>query len=69
MDSSRTPLDAPNYIYGFFIPNVTPRDDQGARFDSMFLRGNTGGFIPQWVPAQRIEEATKISCDAQQVWF
>jgi hypothetical protein len=71
LDSSRTPVDAPSYVYGFFIPKVSPNGNsqEPVSFDSMFLKGNVGGHIPQWVPAQRIQEATKISCKAQAVLF
>lgn|GEM_PF-3256622 len=71
LDSTRAPLDAPSYVYGFFIPSVSPRGDshEPVTFETMFLKGNVGGFIPQWVPAQRIQDAAKISCKAQAVFF
>ena len=70
MDSSRTPVDAPSYIFGFFVPKMSLADGQRvAKFDSIFLKGSVGGHIPQWVPAQHINDTVKISCEAQSVVF
>lgn len=69
LDSSMTPVDAPTYVYSFFVPTIAVVPGRDATFESMLLKGSTGGFIPDWVPMQRVGQATAISCKGQVVAF
>jgi hypothetical protein len=69
LDATRTPLDEPTDVYGFFLPSVTVNQGQRVEFQSVILIGSIGGFIPPRVPAQRIDQAIEVTCEGSVVVF
>jgi hypothetical protein len=69
-DNSMTPVDAPGAIYGFYVPTINSLNGQNSvEFQSVFIRASVGGFIPAWVPVQRISDAVPMTCVGQKVVF
>jgi hypothetical protein len=69
MDATRTPLDAPTSVYGFFVPSVSVDPPNQVTFPSVLLTGRVGGFLAPGAPAQRIERAIPIQCEGRVVEF
>jgi hypothetical protein len=69
LDATRTPLDGPTDVYGFFLPSVTIDQSKRVEFQSVILTGSIGGFIPPGVPTQRIDQAIEVTCEGSVVVF
>jgi len=68
-DATRTPLDEPTSVYGFFVPAVSVDPGNRVTFPSVLLTGRVGGFQAPGAPAQRIERAIPIQCEGRVVAF
>lgn len=69
LDATRTPLDEPTAVYGFFVPSVTVEPSQRVTFQSILLTGSIGGLLPPGDPAQRLEQAIAVTCEGRVVAF
>jgi len=69
MDATRTPLDEPTSVYGFFVPSVAVDPGQRAAFQSMILMGSVGGFLAPGAPAQRLDQAITVQGEGSLVVF
>jgi hypothetical protein len=69
LDATRTPLDGPTAVYGYFVPSVTVDQGQRVTFRSVLLTGSIGGFLPPGGQAQRLEQAIAITCEGSVVDF
>lgn len=66
-DATRTPVDEPTYVYGFFVPAVSVAPGSQVTFPSALLTGRVGGFLAPGAPTQRIERAIPIQCEGRVV--
>jgi hypothetical protein len=67
-DATRTPVDEPTSVYGFFVPSVSVDPGNQVTFPSVLLTGRVGGLLPPGAPAQRIERAIPIQCEGRIVF-